>query len=499
MIDTQAIRSKILDLAMRGKLTEQLPEDGTAEELFRQIQAEKQALIKAGKIKKEKPLPEILTQDQPFAIPQNWKWVRLGTLLRVISGISYEKSDVSTNGLRILRGGNIQNMGITLDHSDVFLPFGYKDEDKIVCKGDVIIVASTGSETAIGRAGYADKDYESTMIGAFLRICRPIAPAISMYIRAIFMSNYYLQHIRHESKGTNINNVKEKYITHFVVPLPPLAEQHRIVARIEQAFSALDTIDALQAKYADNLAVLKSKLIDSAIQGKLTEQLPEDGSAEELYRQIQTEKQALIKAGKIKKEKPLPEITADEIPFEIPANWKWARLGNLMLDVSTGPFGSMLHESDYCEGGVPLVNPMHIQNGAIHPSDKMRVSASTLERLSQYRLSEGMIVVARRGDLGRCARVGKTEDGWLCGTGCFFLNPSRHVFGPFITLVISSPFARSVFRGTAIGTTMANLNHNLLKGLAFPLPPLAEQKRIVAKLEGLLQATGDTRRRKPTP
>lgn len=233
---------------------------------------------------------------------------------------------------------------------------------------------------------------------------------------------------------------------------------------------------------------IRSKILDLAMRGQLTEQLPDDGTAEELYQQIQKEKQKLIKAGKIKKEKPLPEITADEIPFEIPAEWKWTRLGDLMLVVSTGPFGSMLHESDYCEGGVPLVNPMHIQNGAIHPSAKMRVSESTLERLSQYRLSEGMIVVARRGDLGRCASVGETEDGWLCGTGCFFLNPSRHVFVPFITLVISSPFARSVFRGTAIGTTMANLNHNLLKELPFPLPPLAEQHRIVARIEQAFSA-----------
>ena len=101
-----------------------------------------------------------------------------------------------------------------------------------------------------------------------------------------------------------------------------------------------------------------------------------------------------------------------------------------------------------------------------------------------------MIVVARRGDLGRCASVGKNEDGWLCGTGCFFLNPSRYVFVPFITLIISSPFARSVFRGTAIGTTMANLNHNLLKELPIPLPPLAEQKRIVSKLDEVLEMIG---------
>ena len=483
MIDTQAIRSKILDLAMRGQLTEQLPEDGTVE-VPREILAAKNA--KSAKEYSRRDAESAENATPPFTIPSNWKWVRLGSVSVIVRGSGIKRNETSESGVQCVRYGEIYtDYGYSFSRSVSHVPVEIADKCQEATFGDVLCTLTGENEIEIAKAtAYLGK--ERLVIGGDLAKItnHPYDPMLLVYF---LFSPFLINQKASVCSDGMIVHMGKSALANLMVPLPPLAEQHRIVARVEQAFSALDTIDALQAKYADNLAVLKSKLIDAAIQGKLTEQLPEDGTADELYRQIQAEKQALIKAGKIKKEKPLPEITADEIPFEIPEEWKWTRLGNLMLVVSTGPFGSMLHESDYCEGGIPLVNPMHIQNGAIHPSDKMRVSASTLKRLSQYRLSEGMIVVARRGDLGRCASVGKTENGWICGTGCFFLNPSRHVFVPFITLVISSPFARSVFRGTAIGTTMANLNHNLLKGLPFPLPPLAEQKRIVKRLDEVLK------------
>lgn len=484
MIDTQAIRSKILDLAMRGKLTEQLPEDGTAEELYRQIQAEKQKLIKSGKIKKEKPLSEISNDEVPFPIPNSWKWERLGALLRVISGISYEKSDVSTSGLRILRGGNIQNTGIILDHSDVFLPPAYKDDDKIVRKGDVIVVASTGSETAIGRAGYAEKDYESTMIGAFLRICRPIEPSISMYIRAIFMSDYYLHHIRHESKGTNINNVKEKYITHFVVPMPPLAEQHRIVARIDQAFSLLDTIDTLQSKYADNLAVLKSKLIDAAIRGKLTDQLPEDGTAEELYRQIQAEKQALIKAGKIKKEKPLPEIIADEIPFEIPKSWKWVRTGDV-FSVGTGLTPLTNEKRFYENGRIPWVTSSLTSNRYIQDTTTY-LSEYALEATSLRLHPKHTLVIAMYGEGKTRGQIAELLISATTNQACATLDNIvyNQATVDYVYFFFTHNYAQ--LRSQAGGSNQPNLNLNKIKETLIPLPPLAEQKRIVDRINELL-------------
>ena len=236
----QELKNSILQLAIQGKLVEQRPEEGTAEELYKQIQAEKQALIKAGKLKKEKPLPEITEEEKSFDIPESWKWVRLGKLLHVIGGVSYDKKDVSKEGYRILRGGNIQQMKVFLNEDDVFLPEQYREEEKLIRKGDILIVASTGSKAVIGKAGFVHQDIPNTMIGAFLRICRSFSCPIINYLRVLFESEYYRKHIRELAQGTNINNVKESYITEFVIPLPPLAEQKRIVAKIEELLPLID-------------------------------------------------------------------------------------------------------------------------------------------------------------------------------------------------------------------------------------------------------------------
>ncbi len=231
---------------------------------------------------------------------------------------------------------------------------------------------------------------------------------------------------------------------------------------------------------------LKSSILQLAIQGKLVEQRPEEGTGEELYQQIQAEKKRLIQEGKIKKEKLLPEIAEDEVPFEIPESWRWVRYSELMNSMSTGPFGSMLHKSDYVQNGIPLVNPANIVNGRITASNKMMVSAETAKRLESYMLQTGMIIMGRRGEMGRCAVVGRQENGWLCGTGSFFMMPTCHMYVHYISMLFSTPCAKGYLSGASVGTTMNNLNHKILSDMPVPLPPLAEQKRIVAKIEELL-------------
>ena len=231
---------------------------------------------------------------------------------------------------------------------------------------------------------------------------------------------------------------------------------------------------------------LKASILQYAIQGKLVEQRPEEGTGEELYQQIQAEKKRLIKEGKIKKDKPLPEIAEDEIPFDIPESWRWVRFSEIMSTMSTGPFGSMLHKTDYIEKGIPLVNPANMVNGKIVPSDKMMISEATRRRLSSYILHAGMIVLGRRGEMGRCAVVTEKEDGWLCGTGSFFMEPSMRLYVYYVVSLFSSPYVKFYLGGESVGTTMSNLNHTILSKMPIPLPPLAEQRRVVAKIEELL-------------
>lgn len=217
----EQLKASILQYAIQGKLVEQRPEEGTAEELYQQIQEEKHKLICEGKIKKEKSLAEISEDEIPFDIPDNWKWIRFGEIVQIISGISYDKKDVSKAGVRILRGGNIQSTAVNLEDDDVFLPSDYYDDTKQVRIGDIVYVASTGSKTVIGKPGFIDEELPQTLIGAFLRICRPISIDYANYVKIIFSSEYYRKHIRDLAQGTNINNVKESYVTELVIPLPP--------------------------------------------------------------------------------------------------------------------------------------------------------------------------------------------------------------------------------------------------------------------------------------
>ena len=181
-------------------------------------------------------------EDEPFEIPNNWRWCLLGDLIDMVSGTSYKKGDVCTNGVRILRGGNIVNDELVLADDDVFLPDEYANLEKNIRKDDIIIVASTGSQKVIGKPALIRQNYDKTQIGAFLRIIRAKDVKYVPFLWLIFKGMYYREHIRNLVKGTNINNIKEEYITTLPIPLPPLAEQQRIVAKIEELFEQIDKI-----------------------------------------------------------------------------------------------------------------------------------------------------------------------------------------------------------------------------------------------------------------
>ena len=461
----QELKNSILQLAIQGKLVEQRPEEGTAEELCQLLQAKKQHLIKEGKIKKEKSLPEITEDDTPFDIPENWKWVRLGYLVQVIGGISYNKDDITKEGLRILRGGNIQNMKVLVEDDDVFLPPKYDNEDKRIRLGDILIVASTGSKTVIGKAGYVDRDIPNTMIGAFLRICRSYSLEIVDYLRYIFDSNLYRMHIRDKSQGTNINNVKETYITELAIPLPPLAEQKRIVAKIDELLPYIERYERAWSKLEELNKrfpiVLEKSILEMAIQGKLVEQRPEEGTGEELYQQIQDEKQRLIKEGKIKKEKPLPEITEDEIPFDIPENWFWTKIESVTYTVGN--------------------RENQIQTKEILPEGDFPVVSQGQSLIDGYTNQREKVIhnlpLVMFGDHTR--NVKYIDFPFVIGADGTKFHKCILVYPKFLYywMIYASGQLRN--RGYA-------RHYVLLKQQLIPLPPLAEQKRIVAKIEELM-------------
>ena len=299
-MNAQDLKNSILQLAVQGKLVEQRAEEGTARELFEQIKLEKDQLIKDKKIKKSKPLPEITEDEIPFEIPESWEWVRLGELISIESGKGLTSKDMKEGEIPVF-GGN----GIT----------GYHNE-ALVNKETVVI----------GRVGFYCGSVHLTPKEAWVTD----NAFITTFPDKSIDTKYLIYILRHMNLGKSHNAtaqpvVSGKKIYPLLFPLPPLEEQHRIVAKIEEILPYIDQYDkaytkleTFNKKFPEDM---KKSILQMAMQGKLVEQLPEEGTADELYEQIVAEKAQLIKDGKIKKEKPLPEIAEDEIPFEIPSSW----------------------------------------------------------------------------------------------------------------------------------------------------------------------------------
>ena len=464
MIDTRAIRNKILDLAISGKLSEQLLGDGSAEDLYQQIQEEKQILTTSGVIKKQKSQSEISSEEMPFNIPNSWKWVRLGDIAQQITDGTHKTPTYLKNGVPFLSVKNISSG--YLDLSDIkYIP--RKEHLELVnrCKPERndILVCRIGT---LGKALRIDTDLEFSIFVS-LGLIKTGNKTLSDYIVFVINSGYGANWIQSIKAGGAMHAYKINLtdLNMLPIPLAPVEEQQRIIKKVDQAFSILDTIDTLQTQYADNLTALKAKLIDAAIQGKLTEQLPEDGTAEELYKKIQAEKQALIKAGKIKKRKPQPEIYDNEFPFDIPSNWKWVPLGELISIES----GRGLTAVEMKPGRIPVYGG----NGITGHHDCGFVP-------------EGTVVIGRVGYY--CGSVHVTEqEAWVTDNAFITTYPEQF---------LDKWFLAHTLRHMKLGQNNNGSAQPVVSGkkiypLAFPLPPLAEQRRIAAKIDEILPMLED--------
>ena len=481
----QELKNSILQLAIQGKLVEQRPEEGTAEELYRQIQAEKQALIRAGKLKKEKPLSEITEDEIPFEIPETWKWVRIASIVTL-----NPKNELPDE----------------LDTAFIPMPCvsdGYRNEHTYE-------IQKWGSIKK-GFTHFADKDIGIAKItpcfqnrksvifkdlpnghGAGtteLSIVRVIEDSLSReFLLWFFKSEYFISNGKKSFTGTaGQQRIHKDYLATCVFPLPPLAEQKRIVAKIDELLPLIDRYEATWSRLEDfNKRFpgdMQKSILQMAIQGKLVEQRPEEGTAEELYRQIQAEKQALIKAGKIKKEKPLPLIAEDEIPFEIPESWKWVRIAAVTI---LNPKNELPDELN--TGFIPMPCVM----------DGFR-NDHTYEVRKWYEIKKGFTHFAD-GDVGvakitpcfqnrKSVVFKKLPNGY--GAGTTELSIVRVISNLIIREYLLWFFKTDYFISNGIqsftGTAgQQRIHKDYLATCLFPLPPLAEQKRIVARLEELL-------------
>ena len=485
MIDTQAIRSKILDLAMRGQLTEQLPEDGTAEDHYQQILEEKQKLIKEGKIKKQKTLPEITDEEIPFDIPKNWKWVYLGELFEHNTGKALKTSDQNGQLLEYITTSNLY-----WDHFELknlkSMYFKESEIDKCTVKKGDLLICEGGD---IGRSAIWTFDYE-------IRIQNHIHK-LRKYSELIYTDFYYYllwlykQTDRISGIGIGLQGFSSKRVHSLIVPFVPYYEAVRVVLKVKKAFSVLDTIDKLQAQYADNLTALKSKLIDAAIQGKLTEQLPEDGTAEELIDRIKIEKEALISSRKIPKEKALPKINSGDIPFDIPDNWNWVRVQDVatyITDyVANGSFATLkANTKTYKEKNYALfVRTMDLS--ADFKDDCSYIDKKSYDFLKKSRLFGGELILPNIGaSIGKAFIMPNLGMPMSLAPNSIMLKFTEPIISSYFSFIIKSSYGYNLLNKTQGGSATAKFSKTDLRSLIVPIPPLSEIKRIVQKLEEIL-------------
>lgn len=483
----QELKASILQLAIQGKLVPQIEREGNAEDLYREIQKEKQKLIAEKKIKKEKPLEPIKEEDIPFDIPSSWKWVRWGELSQSIQ-YGYNASAQQSGRIRFVRISDIQDNEVIWDT----VPYCDISEEEIpdyLLKENDILFARTGG--TVGKSFLVKTlPYDAIYAGYLIRT-RYSSLLVSQYLKFFMESDLYWRQLHNGVIATAQPNCNGKTLGNMIVPLPPIEEQKRIVAKIEELLplverygKAYERIEEFNKKFPGDM---KKSILQMAIQGKLVEQRPEEGTAEELYELIQTEKSRLIKEGKIKKEKPLEPIKEEEIPFEIPSSWKWVRLSNV-LSVLNGDRGKNYPaKSTLSRKGIPFISAINLDGRKVIEDDNLLcLTDDQYKALNNGKLEKDDIVVCIRGSLGKHCQYQFDLGAIASSLVILRLFTNRDILGAYLMYYLDAPLFFTEIRRYDNGTAQPNLSANNLEKFLFPLPPLEEQKRIVAKIEEVL-------------
>ena len=536
------LRELVLQLAVRGKLVPQNPADEPATRLIERATVKRtQSAKKTGSKKSAPPSSDMMASgfaSDSEGLPSGWAWTctaALGVLnpknkIEDDTKVSFCPMPVIPTDYRESVVGETRRWG------DIRKGYTHFAEGDVVvakitpCFQNRKSCIMTGLEGSVG-AGTTE-----------LHVVRPFTEAVApKYLLLFYKSPDFLKNGVARMTGTaGQQRIPREYFAYTPLPLPPLAEQNHIVAKVGKLMDLLDRLEearyrresirttsrdsALAALRAagtaneiksawiriatrmDDLFInphdvtpLRKLVLQLAVQGRIVSQNPQDEPATMLLERIKAERDRLVRDKKISKSKMLPEITSNETLVEVPKGWTVARFGDIFLEVFTGPFGTSLKKSEYIGDGTPVINPQNLKSGCIVPSPEMAVGPATLKRLAGFRILRDDLVVARRGEMGRCAVVGAVETGWLCGTGSMVLRPAKGIYPPFVAMFLRSPSTVDRLSGDSVGETMKNLNQRIMLNLVFAIPPAAEQHRIVTKVDELmdlldhLEETGECR------
>ena len=487
----EQLKASILQYAIQGKLVEQLPSDESADILHHNLIEKKQNLVKKGISKKSKTLVPITDDEKLFEIPDTWQWIKIGEIASLITkGTTPRGGNVSylDAGIGFLRAENVAGFDQldkdNLKYIDEETHTGFLKRSILEANDILITIAGTLGRTAIVRE--EDLPLNANQAVSMIRLADPDAINLTYVVYAL-NSPEIQRYLKKQKKVTAIPNLTLEIIENCLLPLPPLSEQHRIVAKIEELLpyvdryaAAYEELEQFNAKFPEDM---KKSILQYAIQGKLVEQRPEEGTGEELYQQIQTEKQRLIKDGKIKKEKPLGEISEDEVPFEIPDSWRWCYVGDLFNHNTGKAMNSSAKKTDKPGAIRPFITTSNVYWNSFDFSvvKEMFFSDDEVERCT---VTKGDILMCEGGAyFGRTAIWNYDYD--ICFQNHVHrLRPYQEIDLMFFYHIFF--FYKNMNMMKAKGTAMPGLSSITLHQMIIPLPPLAEQKRIVAKLEEIL-------------
>ena len=474
------LKNKILSLAMQGKLVKQDENDEPASILLEKIKKEKSELLKQGKLKKEKELPPISADEVPYKLPKSWKWVRLGEVVSKLGDGIHGTPLYNDNGEYFFINGNNINNKIHITNATKRISF----EEYIKYKRDLnnrsILISINGT---IGNVSFYNN--EPVILGKSICYCNLLDNISMNYILYIMKSKYFIIYAENNATGSTIKNVSLKSMKEFLFPLPPLAEQERIVAKIEEIFAIIDEIEKNITENKKLSKVLYNKLLSLAMHGKLVKQNENDEPASILLEKIKKEKAELLKQGKIKKEKELPPIKADEMPYELPKLWQWVRLGEVCELINGDRSNKYPSDKDIKQVGIPFISAKYIVNNMIC-LDMIQsfITAEKFQILNNGKLQHRDLVFVLRGSVGKHG-IFYISNKYNTG----FINAQLIILRPicvnekYINLLFDTKYFTELLEDKSTGSTVKQMSDNVLSKILIPLPPLAEQERIVAKIE----------------
>lgn len=484
----QELRNSVLQLAIQGKLVEQRAEEGSGEEQYLDIQKERASLVKNGTIKKEKLLPPIKEEEVLFDIPDSWKWVKFGEIVFFNIGKTPPRAEPKwwANEVPWVSIADMPNSG-KVDFTKEGVSQQAINE---IFKGGISPSGTLLMSFKLSIGKMAILDIDAVHNEAIISI-RPLCDlenntrSFLFYVMPLVVQN---GDSKNAIKGKTLN---KNSINNLILPLPPYAEQKRIVEKIEELMPLVDQyeeawnrLEELNKRFPD---ALEKSILQFAIQGKLVEQFQEEGTGEDLYQRILKEKQVLLKEGKIKKKKPLPIVSEAEVPFEMPSCWRWVRLGDLFTILNGDRGKNYPSKNTLSRTGIPFISALNLNNGTVKKDENLLcLSQKQYDALNGGKLIEGDSVVCIRGSLGKHGRY-PFEKGAIASSLVILRKNSVDIdLSDYLSYYLDSPLFFSEIKKYDNGTAQPNLSAKNLELFLIPLPSFDEQKRIVRNLDELL-------------